>query len=231
MTKLIYLNEPNLYKTYSKITKISQNNDLWEIVLDQTIFYVQGGGQPSDTGKIQNKDGVFHVVKVFKSPESEIIHSGYFDSGVFETGKIVELIVDEGRRKLHSRIHSSGHLIDLAVHNLSLNWLPSKAYHFPQGSYVEYSLPNNQIEIDKEKLMIDLQSEINVLIDSNLEFSIRIDNEKELQGKPLRLLSIDKKVESPCAGTHVSNSNELTGLSITKIKVKNGMIKVGYSIS
>lgn len=143
MTKLIYLQNPNLFSTKAKVLEILKTEDTWQVLLDQTIFYVQGGGQPSDTGVIKNLTGKFEVAKVFRGQDDKILHSGNFTNGNFQIGQKVELIVDEAKRYLHSRIHSAGHLLDLAIKNSGLNWIPMKGFHFVAGSYVEYQIPKN----------------------------------------------------------------------------------------
>lgn len=46
--------------------------------------------------------------------------------------------VDEEKRRLYARVHSAGHLLDIAVNQLGYQWVPGKGYHFPTGAYVEY---------------------------------------------------------------------------------------------
>lgn len=83
----------------------------------------------------------------------------------FRIGELVTLEVDSKRRILNSRLHSAGHLIDKMCSNL-LGWTPSKGYHFPQGSYVEYT--GSLEDLDKESLKKDLESVCNNFIQFNL---------------------------------------------------------------
>ena len=48
------------------------------------------------------------------------------------------MIIDENKRRLYARLHSAGHLLDVAVSNIGLSWQPGKGYHFPDSPYVEY---------------------------------------------------------------------------------------------
>lgn len=45
-------------------------------------------------------------------------------------------------RRKHAKLHSAGHLLDLAVQNLGFGWETAKGYHFEDGPYVEYKGPN-----------------------------------------------------------------------------------------
>lgn len=104
----------------------------YSIVLDRTIFHPQGGGQPSDTGTIEiiyraegAEDQLFklQVMKLVNN-DSVIEHVGCFVKP-FEPGSTTDILALEGAeavlkvdpdiRKLHARIHSAGHFIDLAV--------------------------------------------------------------------------------------------------------------------
>lgn len=77
--------------------------------LDRTIFHPQGGGQPSDTGKIVQGDTVF-VVKSIKSADL-IEHLGEFENGShFEKEKPVTLKVDP-QREIYAKLHSAGHIL------------------------------------------------------------------------------------------------------------------------
>lgn len=51
---------------------------------------------------------------------------------------MVEMKVDGDKRLLYARLHSAGHLLDMAVARLGYQWHPSKGCHFPVGAYVEY---------------------------------------------------------------------------------------------
>ena len=61
-------------------------------------------------------------------------------------GDEVELKINEDFRKLNARLHSAGHLLDVCVRRMGLDWVmksiilqvPGKGYHFEKGAYVEY---------------------------------------------------------------------------------------------
>jgi Ser-tRNA(Ala) deacylase AlaX len=49
------------------------------------------------------------------------------------------MAIDSQKRIFNARNHSAGHLIDIAMKNIGLGYLkPTKGFHFPEGSYVEY---------------------------------------------------------------------------------------------
>ena len=69
-----------------------------------------------------------------------IIHIGEYEKGEpFKEGEEVSLTIDAEKRRLYARLHSGGHLLDVAMNKLGINHLkPGKGYHFPVSSYVEY---------------------------------------------------------------------------------------------
>nr|GMD63036.1 putative alanyl-tRNA editing protein alaX [Ipomoea batatas] len=99
-----------------------------------------------------------------------VFHYGFFENsgdGVsnlkLEKGAEVSLSVDEQRRMLNTRLHSAGHLLDVCIANIGWGHLkPGKAYHFPDGPFVEYqgTVPQNELQI-KQK---ELEAEANNLI-------------------------------------------------------------------
>lgn len=230
MTQLIYLQNPDLFNTTAKILEILQTEIGTQIALDQTIFYVQGGGQPSDTGIIKNSTGEFEVTKVFRDENGKILHAGNFINGNFEIGQEVNLVVGETKRNLHSKIHSAGHLLDLAIQKLGLNWIPGKGFHYPQGSYVEYQIPENSAEnLDKDSLKNQIQTEFDKLTEQNLPITVSLDETQIYKGEMLRKIKIGNEIECPCGGTHTKNTSELVGFKIGKIKLKGGTAKVSYA--
>ena len=106
----------------AKILGVSEENGKIILELDQTIFYPQGGGQPYDQGVIENASEVFNVEEV-RYVEGIVKHIGTGYS--FQVGEEVTLKVDESRRKLHMRLHSGGHLLDMAINKIGLGWKPA----------------------------------------------------------------------------------------------------------
>ena len=143
-TKLLYLEDFTRLECDAKIVERSQENGKEILILDATVFYPQGGGQPYDTGVIESASGRFLVEEV-RFMDGAVRHIGHFEWGELVIGDTVQCHVDAERRLLHSRIHSAGHLVDLAVAELGLPWTPGKGYHFPQGPYVEYAGNLNEV--------------------------------------------------------------------------------------
>ena len=121
------------------------------LVLNETLFHAQGGGQPSDSGVItvlnddgSESDAKFEVNFVKRIPDGGLIlHMGSFAAGSeasFTPGARVRLAIDAEKRSLHSKLHSAGHALDAAMCKLkdagnayAAALIPTKGYHFPDA--------------------------------------------------------------------------------------------------
>lgn len=99
------------------VDEVEQKDGKTIVYLDKTIFYPQGGGQPYDMGTIAGGDIVFTVVEVRYS-EGKVQHIGHFNHDRFMNDETVVCRVDAERRALHTRLHSGGHVLDMAVNEL-----------------------------------------------------------------------------------------------------------------
>ena len=85
------------------------------VVLNQTPFYAEAGGQVGDTG-VMSAEGVrFRVTDTQKKAGDLIIHSGVVEQGVLEPGSALVLEVDHARRSAIRRNHSATHLLHEAL--------------------------------------------------------------------------------------------------------------------
>ena len=85
------------------------------LVLDQTPFYAEMGGQVADFGTITAGDARFEVTNVQKNKGGKYMHSGKVVSGSFKLGDTVTASIDVERRKAIRRAHTATHLLDAAL--------------------------------------------------------------------------------------------------------------------
>jgi Ser-tRNA(Ala) deacylase AlaX len=109
------------------------------------------------------------------------------------------------------------------------------------GPYVEYI--GSLEDLDKDKIRSDIEIKCNQLIKDGRETMVIFVNRDELKSlchfipdyiafdKPVRLIMFGKEFAVPCGGTHVQNISELKSMSIRKIKMEKGNIRVGYDIA
>ncbi len=88
------------------------------VVLDQSPFYAEMGGQVADHGVITAKGMTFTVTDVQKNKGGKFMHYGHLAEGVLEVGDSVEASIDCQRRKAVCRAHTTTHLLDAALKNV-----------------------------------------------------------------------------------------------------------------
>ncbi|HLC49019.1 MAG TPA: alanine--tRNA ligase-related protein [Candidatus Andersenbacteria bacterium] len=237
-TKLLYLEDFTLLESPSRVLDIAEENGKTVLILDQTVFYPQGGGQPFDTGIITGNDGSFTVEEV-RFSDGFVKHIGEFTGKDFQISETVHCFVEQRRRSINSRIHSAGHVIDMAVHALKLNWIPGKGYHFPDGPYVEYSGTFNAEH--KENVQKDIERIANEFVQEGRKTSILFMEKEKMHevchfvpdylpsNKPSRVVMYGD-FGVPCGGTHVSNLGEIGKIIVRKIKMKGDVIRVSYAV-
>mmetsp|Transcript_22166 Transcript_22166/g.33034 ORF Transcript_22166/g.33034 Transcript_22166/m.33034 type:complete len:446 (+) Transcript_22166:97-1434(+) len=206
------------------LSVIKQDGNI-AVVTEKTIFHPQGGGQPSDVGVMTGESGtVFRVTKVVRDRDTKVIlHWGSFSGGdVFETGERLTQRIEMKSRLLHARLHSAGHLIDVAMDEIGVKLKPSKGYHFPSGPYVEYI---GRIDAKEKQSVIEkLQKSVEVLIAKDIKTVV---TEKESK----RFVMVGSEtIGCPCGGTHVKSSGEILKLTIVKLKNVKKNTRVSYRL-
>jgi Ser-tRNA(Ala) deacylase AlaX len=208
------------------------------IVLDQTIFYPQGGGQPYDRGFIKSGENVFEVKEV-RYQDGEVLHIGEFVSGVINTSDQVVCEVSRERRELHTRLHSAGHIIDFALSELGFNFAPKKGYHWPEGAYDEYF--GDITQLDKEKFQRDLEAKCNEITSRDVKTEVKFMSLEEMKSvcafppseipgnKPGRVVMYGER-GIPCGGTHVANLRDVGHMTIRKVKQEKEIVRVAYGL-
>jgi misacylated tRNA(Ala) deacylase len=104
MTKLLFLDDSYLKECDATVVSVKDEK---YVVLDQTIFYPRGGGQPFDMGCIKKGTGVFNVVYVGKFG-GEISHE--VDKPGINAGDKVRCVLDWDRRYKLMRSHTAAHV-------------------------------------------------------------------------------------------------------------------------
>ena len=140
MSELLYMQDFNIEECEAGIISISATDDgRTDIVLDQTCFYARGGGQDWDMGTITDDDTTFEVEEVHLDEHGDVHHVGNYQAGSFAVGGRVACKVNHERRMINTRLHSDGHVIDMAIDKVGLDWVATKDQHYPHQQAVVYS--------------------------------------------------------------------------------------------
>jgi Ser-tRNA(Ala) deacylase AlaX len=234
-TTLLYLEDAQRYEADATVVRVFRSDDLDVVILNETIFYPQGGGQPADCGELRTPGGVMRVRRA-SFVDGDVHHAGPIAEGSIEPGERAHLSIDVDLRKTYAVLHTSGHLVMTAVDRL-VGYHPIKGYHFPNGPYVEFdgALP----EDSRDTFAKEVQEVVDSMVAENSEVTSRLATIEDLRtqgvyipaeipaGKPTRVV-ITAGYQSPCGGTHVRRLGELTELRIRGVKVGSGRTRVGY---
>lgn len=242
-TKKQYLIDFNKSETEASVVNAApQDDNRLVLVLDQTIFYPGGGGQPFDLGTISWQGGTLSLDKVSKDQDGIVYHAGTFDGGIPETGQEVKCLLDTDRRKRNSRCHSAGHLIDYAVQLQGLDWQPGRGAHHPDMSFVEYT--GTFDANDAEILRTDIEKRLSDVIDKGGRVTTELVDGETARARskyiPEAVLQAYENVQLAhygddfaicCGGTHVDDIAAIGRVLITKVKKKDGNIRVSYQMA
>lgn len=233
-TALLYLDDTYRFSGTAQFVEMRENEKGNAVILDQTIFYPQGGGQPSDTGYIKSDTGIFKVTFVGLDADGVVWHFGEFESGLFAPGDVVNLEIDEAKRKLHARLHSAGHIVDYALQTVRPDLKADKGFHFAEGSYVE---GDGEVE-DTEALKQQIEERANEIVKEGLPGHVQSLGETDAKdrgfvapvGKSVRIVGFGELAPCGCGGTHVINTKDIGRIVIRKIASKKGRLKISYAV-
>jgi len=202
------------------------------VVLDRTVFYPLGGGQPGDTGWLQAADGRrWRVADTRKGEGGCILHKLEEGAEPPAAGEGVTAVIDWERRYAHMRMHTALHLL---------------------GSVLRYGVTGGQIGAERSRLDFDTQDEIdkdavteavNALVGAGYPVRSSWITDEELDRQPelvrtlvqpprgagrVRLLEVAGVDLQPCGGTHVGSTAEIGPLAVTKVESKGRRNKRVY---
>lgn len=197
------------------------------VVLDNTAFYANSGGQPHDTGILIRDDGtefpVSYVAKVQGNISHELTATG------LKAGDRVKGIIDWDRRYRFMQYHTACHILSAIIHNetgakISGNQLAE------EKTRVDFNLE----DFDREQIK-SYEAKVNEIIDRKIPVSINIMSREEAFKIPsvvklkdafppeiedIRVISIPDVDTQACGGTHIANTGDIPHIEIIKAENK-----------
>ncbi|UCH73257.1 MAG: alanyl-tRNA editing protein [Rhodospirillales bacterium] len=221
MTEELFREDSYLRECTAAVTAAAPGH----VVLDRTVFYPTGGGQPGDTGVLELPDGTEIVVRDTVKQDDAIIHLIATDAAPPAPGTPVTARIDWARRHRHMRMHSLLHLVCASV--------PCHITGAQVGA------EKSRIDFDTGDRTLDketLTAELNRLVAADLPLSHRWITDDELDAKPelvrtmsvqpprgtgrVRLMEVAGVDLQPCGGTHVGRTGEIGRVAVSKIENK-----------
>jgi Ser-tRNA(Ala) deacylase AlaX len=238
-TNLLYLDDSYLFASHGVVQVLGRDARGAFVILDQSIFYPQGGGQPCDKGYLV-AGGIQVPVTFVGFQNGDVMH--YVPDAYWQAiapGQSFDLRVDAAHRLKDARLHTGGHLLSHVLETIQPSLTPIKGYHFHDGSYVEFI---NSDSIDVTRLLDQANTAIHNAISGHKLVSASYSNFDIIrkirphlapfipQDKPSRIVEIGDYLPLPCGGTHVRSLDELGLLRVTKAKRAKENIRVSYEV-
>lgn len=197
------------------------------VVLDRTIFYPTGGGQPGDSGTVRCADGssIRIATTVKGETPDEIVHVPAEGEALPAAGSAVTLELDWDRRHAHMRMHTCLHLLSAV-----LTYPVTGGQVGAEKSRLDFDIP--EAVLDKE----EITARLNELVARDAPVGMRWITDAELAAQPdlvktmsvqpptgaghVRLIEVEGMDLQPCGGTHVARTGEIGAVEVRKIEKK-----------
>ena len=193
------------------------------IVLDQTPFYAEMGGQSPDEGTIMLDHNVFTVTNVQKDKAGKYLHYGVMDHGTLEVEQKVSCIVDRERRDAISRAHSATHLLQAALQTVlgdhvhqagSLNTPDHLRFDFTHFSAITEEEIKAITEYVNDAILegLPITTKVMGIDEAKKEGAMALFGEK--YGDTVRVVSMGDISKELCGGTHLTNTAKIGSFTI-----------------
>ncbi|MGH2541930.1 MAG: alanyl-tRNA editing protein [Ardenticatenaceae bacterium] len=233
VTELLYQTDSYVREMDARVTGVTEQG----VLLDRTVFYPGGGGQPADTGVLQDEAGNNYRVTGLKRVEGRLVHVLQGDSRP-EMGSRVQGAVDWERRYSLMRTHTALHILCGVV------WRDYGAS--VTGGQMEPGSGRMDFEFERmqKELVEEIEQKINEEVQAAREVRVQILPREEAfripdlirtkinllpegitEVRTVELVGLDLQADG---GTHVSNTAEVGRLRVTDYKSKGAINKRIY---
>ncbi|QAX29868.1 alanyl-tRNA editing protein [Leisingera sp. NJS204] len=216
---------------YARMTEalVLAHTEQGGLILDRSLFYATGGGQPGDSGQLLWGDGQCTIATTVKGEGDAIVLVPHENEPLPAEGTTVTQVLDWDRRYGHMRVHTALHLLSVVI-----------PLEVTGGSISadKGRLDFNMLEAPADKQA--LQDQLQALIDRDLEVTEDWITDAELDANPqlvktmsvspprgagqVRLVRIgtpDEQIDlQPCGGTHVKRTAEIGKIRLGKVEKK-----------
>ena len=224
MTQLLFRDDPYARDCEATVLAVTPEGG---VVLDRTVFYVQGGGQPGDVGTLTRADGSAAPVTntVYGPDRATILHLAGATGWHVEPGERVTAALDWERRYRRMRVHTALHLLSVVLP------YPVTGGAIGEGEgRLDFDIP--EAGLDKA----ELTEKLGELVARDAPVRERWITDEELDANPnlvktmsvkpprgsgrVRLVEIEGIDLQPCGGTHVRRTGEIGRVAVTDIEKK-----------
>ncbi len=193
------------------------------VVLDQTPFYAEMGGQAPDEGTITLGENVFTVTNVQKDKAGKYLHHGKMITGSLSVEDTVVGTVDQERREAISRAHSATHLLQAALQKVlgdhvhqagSLNMPDHIRFDFTHFSAITEEEIKEITEFVNDAILegLPITTKVMSIEEAKKEGAMALFGEK--YGDSVRVVSMGDVSKELCGGTHLTNTAKIGSFTV-----------------
>ncbi len=246
-TDLLFYKDFEQKEFEAEVLGLVEKDGKTTLVFDQTAFYPEGGGQPSDIGKISYGD-VDYEIEYAEKVNNVVLHHVVVDNDDFSeevlndlVGKKVSGAIDWNRRITLARHHSATHLIVAAAKKVLGN-------HIWQAG-AQKGLNRSRIDLSHYKRISqqeidEIERIANEFVMDNIELDIKFHSRDEAEqlygfrlyqggivpGKTIRVVKVPGVDVQACAGTHILRTGDIGPIKINKTeRVQDGVERIDFS--
>ncbi|WP_436934343.1 alanine--tRNA ligase [Halovenus marina] len=235
-TDKLYYESQDRLEFEAMVLDVREREEGYGVVLDQTMFYPEGGGQPADHGTLSTDDVTVEVEDV-QEYDGVVVHRTDGDPG---KGEFVRGTVDATRRRRHMRHHTATHLVGHAARQVLGEHIrqagAQKGEHSARLDVKHYESIDReqvkQIEMRANELVMEnapVEQEWLERNEAEAQFGFDIYQGGIPQGEQIRLIHAGDDSQA-CGGTHVSRTGEVGAIKILGTeRIQDGVIRLTYA--
>lgn len=222
-TELLFRADPYLRTVEATVVAAGPEG----IVLDRSVFYAAGGGQPGDSGHLERADGATIAVAnaVYGPDRAAVLHVPADVAALPAPGERLVVHLDWARRYAHMRMHTALHLLSAV-----LPFPVTGGQIGAEEGRLDFDIPDGGLDRD------EITEKLNALIAGDHAVTTEWITDEELLANPglvktmsvkppmgsgrVRLVRIGSVDLQPCGGTHVASTGEIGRAEVSKIEKK-----------
>ena len=206
-TQKLYYQDPYLREFPATVLSCESAGEAWKVVLDQTAFYPEGGGQPADHGVLKTAGGEIAVTDVHEK-NGAVVHTC---AAPAEPGTVVTGVLDWARRFDHMQQHSGEHILSGILcrlydcDNVGFH-LGAEAVTIDYNADITWEQALEAERLANEAIWADRETEIFYPSPQELA-ALDYRSKKELTGQ-VRIVEFPEADRCACCGTHVERAGQ-----------------------
>jgi len=236
-TELLFYEHPNEQEFEAVVLEVTEDGS---VILDRTLLYPEGGGQPADHGTLEMEGQIFPIVDVQKSGDVVLHNLATPEGHGLQKGDRVTGKVDMHRRLAHARHHTATHLVhDSAKRVLGKHVWQAGAQKSEDRARLDISHYKRITTQELQAIELEANRRVMEMEPVDTQFLPRTEAEKlfgfELYqggvppGNQIRVVRVGSDIEA-CAGTHVTNTGMIGAIKILRAeRIQDGVERIEFA--